>query len=129
MASLHDNVLDNAIQYIINNVENLYVCSADPGLDFTLASNTKKLGHKALTIPGDLVGTNPKDGVPNGRRVEFAAIADGVVDAAGTATHFAITDDSASLVLASGPLSASKSLAIGSPFTLTAFSITIPDAA
>jgi len=126
MANINDAVLDAAIQYIIDNAENIYVLSADPGLNYGNIA-TYKLGTKAAPLA--LVGTNPKDGSPNGRRVEYDAISDGVVDAAGTATHFAITDDSASRILASAPLSVNKDLAMGSPWTLTAFSITIPDAA
>ena len=125
MAALHDDVLDNGIQEIIDKVENIYICSSDPVLDFTAASNTAKLGTKASP---SLSGTNPQDGASNGRRVVFSAITDGTVNTAGTATHYAVTDDSASKVLASAALSASKDLATGSPWTLTEFSITIPDA-
>ena len=122
MASLHDDVLDNGVKYVDDNVENIYILSADPGLTWANIASYK-LGTKASPTCGA-----PEDGASNGRRVVFSAITDGVVNAGGTATHFAVTDDSATKILASGPLSSSLSVATGSPWTLTSFSITIPDA-
>ena len=56
-----------------------------------------------------------------------SAISDGVVDASGTAAWFALCDDSLSKLLVSGNLAAALAIATGSPFTLTAFNIQIPD--
>lgn len=122
MAHIHDDVLDNGVKYVDDNVENVYLLSADPALDFSKIT-TYKLGTKASPTCGA-----PEDGASTGRRVVFSAITDGVVNAAGKATHFAVTDDSASKILCSGPLGADLDVATGSPWTLTAFSVTIPDA-
>lgn len=121
---ISDTVLDVSLSYIDDNCENLYLCNADPGLNFTQASSTYKIGTKATpTI------STPTDGDTSGRKIIVSAITDGVVDSSDTATHVALTDDSASLVLCSEELSSSKAIVTGSPFTLTEFDITIPDPA
>lgn len=122
MAFLADQVFDAALAYL-DNVENLYICSAAPS-NFTEASSTNKLGTKAAPTIG-AVG----DATPNGRKRTISAITDGTVDSTGTATHWALTDDSASLLVAWGTLSASQAVTSGNTFTLSAFDIRQPDVA
>lgn len=119
---LHDDVYDNGLAPLTTLVENLYICSAQPA-DFTEASVTYKLGTKAApTITG------PTDrGGSDGRQVTVSAISDGTIDASGDATHFALTDDSATKLLAAGDLAALQAVTIGNPFSLNAFNIGIPD--
>lgn len=119
---LHDDVFDNGLNAIKNNAENLYICSSQP-TTFTEASVTYKLGTKASPS-----FTGPSDGgAGGGRALQIDAISDGVVDTPGTAAWFAITDDSLSKLLVSGNLASSLAIATGSPWTLTAFNIQIPD--
>lgn len=120
---LHDDIFDTGLSQLASVVENLYICDTQP-TTYTEASSTYKLGTKASpTING------PTDGDVSGRKMTVAAIADGVVDAAGTAAWFALCDDSLSKLLVSGNLASSLAVALGSPFTLTEFDITIPDPA
>jgi len=123
MPSLHDSVFDNGLSVLDTDVENLYICSQEP-TTFAEASSTYKLGTKA----GPTVGA-PADRAGGGREVVVSAISDGVVNATGTATHYALTDDSGSLLLATGALAASQAVTSGNPFTLTSFAIGIPDPA
>jgi len=123
MASLHNDVFDNGLNVIKNDTKNLYLLKADPGL---LWSNIAlhKLGTKAapaIVAPADRLG--------GGREVVISAIPDGAVTGTNTATHFALTDDSNSRILASGTISASQVVTAGNIFTLTEFSIGIPNPA
>jgi len=120
-AYLHDDILDAALNVIDSLTENLYICSAQP-TTFAEASSTYKLGTKAT--PAISV---PENGDASGRKVVVSAITDGTVDATGTATWIALTDDSESKLLVAQELSSSQAVTISNTFTLTEFDITIPD--
>ena len=120
-AFINDTVLDQALAYIDNNCENLYICSAQP-TTFAEASSTYKLGVKATPSIG-----SPTNGDSTGRKVVVSAITDGTVTGTDTATWVALTDDSASLLLCAQALSSSQAVTSGNTFTLTEFDITIPD--
>lgn len=121
MSMITDSAFDAALNYIKNNVENLYITSAE-ATTFAQASSTYKLGTKATPTTGALA-----NGDVSGRKLPVSAITDGSVSATGTATHWALTDDSASELLAVGALSASQGVTSGNTFTLTSFDIEIPD--
>lgn len=121
MTLIHDDVRDNGLSQIDSLTENLYLCSAEP-TTFAQASSTYKLGTKAAPTIGV-----PEDGDTSGRKVVISAVTDGVVNTAGDATHWALTDDSGSKLLAAGALAATVALITGSPFTTTEFAITLPD--
>lgn len=123
MAFIADKVFDSGLTVLNTDTENLYICSAEP-TTFTQASSTNKLGTKAAPTV-----SAPQDGATDGRRVVVSAITDGTVGATGTATHWALTDDSLSLLLATGALSASQAVTSGNTFTLDAISVTVRDAA
>ena len=59
----------------------------------------------------------------------MAAITDGLVTATGDATHYAITDDSETLILVSGSLSSTLSVTSGGVFATESFAVGIPDPA
>lgn len=123
MATLADRVYDNGLTVLDTEVTHLYICSAEP-TTHTEASSTLALGSKAtptVSAPGDRSG--------GGRKVTVSAITDGAVSATGTATHWALTDNTNSRLLATGALSASQAVTNGNPFTLTAFDIGVPDPA
>jgi len=123
MASLHDDVFDSGLNIIDTNTENLYICSADPGITWANIASYG-LGNKAtptISAPADRTG--------GGREVTVSAITDGSVTGTGTATHYALTDDSATKILASGSLSASQAVTSGNTFTTTEFKVGIPDPA
>jgi len=117
---LHNDVYDTGLSQLTTIVENLYICSQQPAT-FAEASATYKLGTKATpTITG------PTDKAGGGREVTVSAISDGAVQATGTASHFALCDNSASKLLAAGDLAATQAVTNGNPFTLTSFKIGIP---
>ncbi len=122
MPYLNDDLLDLALQNLEDNVENLYICSQEPAT-YAEAQTTYKLGTKA-----EPAFTGPANRSPNGRKTQIDAITDGTVNTTGTATHWALTDNSATKLLATGSLGASQAVTSGNTFTLSAFDIGIPDA-
>lgn len=122
MAFMLDAAYDAMLNRVCDTVENLYIDSAEPAT-FTAASSTNKLGTKATPTINAAA-----DRSPNGRQRTVAAISDGSVDATGTATHWALTDDSLSELLATGALSSSQSVTSGNTFTTTAFEVGVADA-
>lgn len=123
MSAINDSVLDAALNIVKNNTEKIYILSADPG---TTWSN---IGTYALGSKSTPSFTGPADRTGGGRDVTISAITDGSVSGTGTATHFALTDDSETSVLVSGPLSVSQAVTSGNTFTLTSFKVGIPDPA
>jgi hypothetical protein len=123
MASLSNNVFDSGLNYLDTNGSHLYITSQE-ATTYTEAITTYALGNKAtptISAPADRVG--------GGREVTVSAITDGSVTADGTATHYAIVYAGGTELLAAGALSASQSVTNGNTFTLTSFSIGIPDPA
>jgi hypothetical protein len=121
MAYLHTDVYDDGLNQITTLTETLYLLNADPELTWATVVSAA-IGHRvapSISIPVDRVSGG-------GREVIVAAITDGTVSATGTATHWAVTDDSATKVLASGLLDNSQLLTDGNTFTLNAISIGIP---
>lgn len=129
MTALHNDVFDNGLNTLTNNTEKLWLLTADPGLTFANIA-TYACGYKTSPTVG-----SPEDGDSDGgRKVTVSAITDGVVsvsdsDGDATATHFALTDDSESKILATRALSSGQVVTDGNTFTLTEFDIGIPDPA
>lgn len=114
MAFLHDDVLDAALQEIIDNVDELHLCSQEP-VTYTEATATYTLGNKAtpsIGAQGDRTG--------GGREVEVAVFSDGTQTGSGTATHWALVDTLGSRLIATGDLTSSVAMAGSGTFTLTA---------
>lgn len=123
MPFLHDTALDALLNDTYNNGETLHICSAEPA-NYTEATSTYTLGNKSSPSIGA-----PADRGGGGREITIAAITDGNVTADGTASHWAIVKDTAtSRLLAAGTLSSSQGVSNGNTFTLTAFTIGVPDA-
>lgn len=123
MASLHNDVFDNGLNTLDMYTETLHILKADPGLTWSNIA-THGLGNKAA--PGI---SAPGDRGAGGREVTVSAITDGTVTATETASHWALTDDSETKILASGALSATQAVTSGNTFTLAEFKIGIPDPA
>lgn len=122
MPFIADAVFDSGLSYAQTNGTRIDICSAEP-TTYAEATSTNTLGNKTGLTTGA-----PEDGATDGRRVIVPAITDGSVTATGTATHWALTDN-ASILVATGALSASQAVTSGNTFTLDAISITIRDAA
>ena len=119
-ATFHNDVYDSGLNGGLKTVvENLYICSAQP-TTFAEASSTYALGVKAAPAM-----TGP-EAHTTGRKVTVSAITDGTVTGTDTATWFALTDDSASKLLAAQELNAGQAVTSGNTFTLTACILAIP---
>lgn len=124
MAFVTDNALDDLLQYIIDNTGALHICSQEP-TTYTEATSTYSLGSKTSPTVGTLA-----DASPNGRQLTVSAITDGSVSGTGTATHFALVKTTATTeLLVTGALSSSQAVTNGNTFTLTSFTVRVPDAA
>ena len=123
MATLGDRVFDNGLTVLDTEANRLDICSQEP-TSYAEATSTYTLGNK--TTP--TIGT-PADRGAGGREVTVSAISDGSVTGSGTASHFAITDTVNSRLLATGILGSSQSVTSGNTFSLSSFTIGIPDPA
>ena len=121
MAAINDEVFDQGLDYADTNGTRIDITSTDPGLTYATVTGN--------TLGNDTVNTGAtQDGATDGRRVVVPAISAGSVTGTGTATHWALTNGT-DTVIASGALSSSQAVTSGNTFTLDAISITIRDAA
>jgi hypothetical protein len=93
--SIHDDVLDAALNYIKNNATRLCVDNAQP-TTYTEAITTYKLAIKTISS-SDFTG--PSDGDTNGRKIRSNQQTGINVDTSGTATHVALADNANSKLL------------------------------
>lgn len=125
MPLIADYVLDAALSKLDTEANAIYICNLEP-TTYASATSTNALGNATGgAYPG--IGA-PADASPNGRQVTVSAVTTGTVTATGTASHYAIVDTVNSRLLAAGALSASQSVTNGNSFTLSSFTIRIPDA-
>lgn len=122
MAYLDNEVFDNGLNALSGANRVLHICSSEPSTFAGVAGVT--LGNKAAPTVG-----NPADRTAGGREVTVSAITDGTVTATGTASHWALVDTGNSRLLAAQDLNATQSVTDGNDFTLTSFTIGIPDPA
>ena len=120
MAFLNDNVFDQGLNYADTNGTRIDICSTDPGGTYATVT--------ANTLGNDTVNTGaPANGAVDGRAVTVPAITAGSVTGTGTATHWALTNGT-DTVVASGSLTASQAVTSGNTFTLDAIVINLRDA-
>jgi hypothetical protein len=122
MPFLIDAARDSGLTYVSTNGTRLDICSTEP-TTYAQATSTASLGNKT-----GIVIAAPSDGAVDGRRVIVPPVTDGSVTVTGTATHWALTNGSNTLI-ATGALNPSQGVTSGNTFTTTAISITIRDAA
>ena len=122
MPFIIDAALDDLLQYLIDNAEDLHVCSQEP-VTYTEAITTYTLGDKQTITVGAQA-----DRTPNGRKSAVSAITDGDITGTGTVTHWAIVDVTGTALLATGALSSSQAVTSGNTFSLATFDIGVPDA-
>lgn len=121
MAFLNDNVFDSGLSYITTNGNRIDICSQEP-VTYAAATSTYSLGNKTSMTMG-----SPTNGNVDGRKVIVPAVSGGTVTGTGTATHWALTNNS-NLLIATGSLTTSQVVTNGNTFTLDAIDITIRDA-
>lgn len=85
--SVHNDVLDGALNIIKNNCTRMTVCSAEP-TTYTEANATFALADVTMAS-GDFTAA---DGDITGRKLTIAAKNSVAVDTSGTATHVALLD-------------------------------------
>ena len=127
MASIGDWVFDNGLGELntsTGTANKLTICSAEP-TTFTEAETTYDLGNDN----GNLSISGPADRGGGGREVTSGAISGGTVTATNTATHWAIIDTINSRLLATGAITPNQSVTSGNTFSLTSFTVGIPDPA
>jgi hypothetical protein len=122
MATLSNAVFDNGLSELTTNGTRIDITSTE-ATTYAEATSTLSLGNSTSLSIG-----SPADRSGGGREVTAAAITDGNVTGTGTAQFYAITDGSANL-LATGSLTETQSVTSGNSFTLTSFTIGIPDPA
>ena len=123
MPFLADIVYDSGLSYADTNGTRIDICSAEP----TTYAQATTAGANSLGNKTALNTGAPEAGAVDGRRVIVPAITDGTVTNTGTATHWALTDG-ASVLIATGALTASQAVTAANTFTLDAISLTIRDA-
>jgi len=122
MPFINDEVFDSGLDYADTNGTRIDICSQEP-TSYAEATSTYTLGNKTGLNTGAT-----QNGATDGRRVIVPAITDGTVTGTATATHWALTNGSDTLI-ATGALTASQAVTSGNTFTLDAISLTIRDAA
>lgn len=121
VAHVEPRVLDLGLNVLDTEATHIYICNAEP-TTFTGASSTNALGSKNFGA-GAAFGAPANGGASNSRKVSSTAITDGAVTATGTATHWVVTDNANSRLLAVGSLAASQAVTNGNTFTLASFDI------
>lgn len=118
-----DAVLDQMADYLIAQLDVIYVCSAEP-------ANYAGIAAVALAddplAGGDLTKAN---GDTNGRKVTVAQQSDIPIDTTGTATHIVIARDAATSELLYVTTCTSQALTSGGTVTIPAWDIEIADPA
>ena len=117
---INPEVFDQGLDYADVNGTRIDICSQEPT---TYAEATTDAAFSLGNKTGLNTGA-PEAGATDGRRVIVPAITDGTVTETGTATHWALTDNS-TVLIAAGLLSSPQAVTDSNPFTLDAISITI----
>ena len=121
MATLADRVMDNGLS-VLDTEANAVHLTTQEATTYTEATSTYSLGSAtgiSISAPSDRAG--------GGRKVTLAAITNGVFNANGTATHYAIVDTVNSRLLATDTLTASQIVYAGNNFALTTMDIEFTD--
>lgn len=119
--SVHNDVLDAALELVESNCTRLTACNAQP-TTFAEGNATFALADVTVDSSDFTVG----DGDASGRKVAVAAQSAVPVDATGTATHVALLDVSNSRLLYV-TTSTSQALTSGNSVNLPTFDIEIVD--
>jgi len=126
MAFLIDTVFDSGLSYLDTNGTRLDITVGE-ATNFLEATGVYN-GTTQLSAGNDTVNTGaPEPGTPSGRMVTIPAITAGSVTATETVTHWALTGG-ASILLATGVLTAPQAVTNGNTFTLDAVTIALIDA-
>jgi hypothetical protein len=121
MAFIIDTAFDSGLSYLTTNGTRLDITYTQEATTYTEATSTFTCGNDTVTTGSAEAGT------VDGRKVVVPAITAGSVTATQTAGWYALSDGS-SILLATGPLTATQAVTSGNTFTLDAISIGFRDA-
>lgn len=119
--SVHNDVLDAALNVILNNCTRITLCSAEP-TTYTEAITTYMLLQQTVTVGAFSIA----DGDVSGRKLVVAAQTGITPTNAGTATHVALCDVSGTKLLAVTTMT-SKVLATDDLVDIATFDLEIAD--
>jgi len=119
--SVHDDVLDGALNIIKNNCTRMTVCTTEP-TTFTAANSTNALADVTMAS-GDFTAAN---GDTSGRKLTIASKSGVAIDTSGTAAHIALLDVTNSKLLYVTTCT-SQALTSGGTVTFPAWKIEIAD--
>ena len=119
--SVHDEVLDGALNVIKSNATTMIACSAQP-TTLTEATTTYALADVPMAT-GDFTLAN---GDASGRKLTVAAKSNVTVDASGSYNHVALVDGTRLLYVTTGT---SQALTAGNTVSFPAWDIELADPA
>ena len=121
---MSDEIFDTGLDYADTNGTRVDVTHTAEATTYSLATtdNVNSVGNKTGLNTGATA-----DGAVDGRKVTVPAITDGTVTETATAGFWALTDGS-SLLVATGPLTATQAMTDGNTFSLDAIILAIRDA-
>jgi len=124
MPWLSNEILDGGLDVLDASGTRIDICKTSEPTTYAKATTADdlSLGSATINIPA------PSERGAGGREVIVPAVPDGVVSTTGTAAYYAITNGSDTLY-ATGELSAPQGVTATNTFTLTSFTIGIPDPA
>jgi len=127
--SVHNNILDAALNYLKTNGNKLCVCSAEP-TTYAEATTLYDGGASKYEIADVVIDsddyTGPAEGDTSGRKITVNQQSDMDVDATATATHIAIVDTVNENLLYVTTCT-SQSLTSGNKVTVPAWDIELRD--
>lgn len=98
--TVHDDILDSALNYIKNNATRIAICSSQPTTYAELTTNLGSGGYKlAIKTITSSNFTGPADGDVSGRKLSKNEDATITVDITGTATYVGFGDSATSKLL------------------------------
>ena len=120
MAYIADSVFDDGLTTSASIATRIDIVDLDPGGTYSCVT-TNTIGNKT-----SLTCTVANSTSGSGRAIRVPAINDGTVTDTSTATYWALTNAS-NTVIASGTLSASQAVTSGNTFTLDLIEVAIRD--
>tara|TARA_R110000823_G_scaffold315441_1_gene447604 strand:+ start:1494 stop:1865 length:372 start_codon:yes stop_codon:yes gene_type:complete len=119
MPFFNTEVYDQGLDWVDTNGTRVDICFTAEPTTYAEATSTQSCGNKTGLNTGA-----PAPGAIDGRSVTVPAITDGSVTATQTAGWWGLTDG-ATLLVATGSLSATQAVTSGNTFTLDAIVLTI----
>lgn len=126
----NDDILDEALNYIVNNANKMTVCSAQPTTYGEAVNEAASSGYMlADVVISSADFTGPANGDTSGRKITVNQQSSILIDDTGSATHVALVDTGSSGTLLYVTTCTSQSLTSGNNVTIPAWDIELYDAA